>query len=73
MILSDFIKALEQIGDPRFRRVLGLGVGLSFLLLFAVYALFIGAIPIERGGARSRSALRGRAIRKAPVKFAGDL
>lgn len=44
MILSDFLKALGQIGDPRFRRVLYLGIGLSFLLLVGVYALFLGLI-----------------------------
>lgn len=39
MIVSDFLKALEQITDPRFRRVLLLGLGLTFGLLFAVFAL----------------------------------
>ena len=33
MILSDFLKALSQIGDGRFWQVLGLGVLLSILLL----------------------------------------
>ncbi len=40
MILGDFLKALGQVGDPRFRRVLGLGLGLTLGLLFAVYAVF---------------------------------
>lgn len=44
MILSDFLKALAQIGDRRFRRVVLLGIGLSFLLLVGVYALFLGLI-----------------------------
>ncbi|WP_084861374.1 EI24 domain-containing protein [Salibaculum halophilum] len=38
MILSDFAKALGQIGDPRFRRVLWWGVGLTLALLVAAYA-----------------------------------
>lgn len=44
MIFGAFLKALGQIGDRRFRRVMLLGVGLSFLLLVGVYALFLGAI-----------------------------
>lgn len=44
MIFTAFFKALSQIGDRRFRRVLFLGIGLSFLLLVGVYALFLGAI-----------------------------
>jgi uncharacterized protein involved in cysteine biosynthesis len=44
MIFTAFFKALGQIGDRRFRRVLFLGIGLSFLLLVGVYALFLGAI-----------------------------
>ncbi len=38
MIFSAFGKALGQMGDPRFRRVLLLGVGLTFALLVAAYA-----------------------------------
>ncbi len=44
LIFSDFSKALEQIGDNRFRRVLILGVGLSLGLLFLIYLGFIGVI-----------------------------
>lgn len=44
MIFAAFLRALGQIGDRRFRRVLWLGIGLSFLLLVGVYALFLGAI-----------------------------
>lgn len=46
MIFSDFGKALGQLGDPRFRRVLLLGLGLTILLLIGVYALFLGGIQI---------------------------
>lgn len=44
MIFSAFLKALGQLGDRRFRRVVFLGVLLSLALLFAVYALFLQAI-----------------------------
>jgi len=38
MILSSFLAALGQIGDPRFRKVLLLGVGLTLALLVGAYA-----------------------------------
>ncbi len=38
MIFSSFFKALGQVGDPRFRRILGLGIGLSIALLVAFNA-----------------------------------
>jgi uncharacterized protein involved in cysteine biosynthesis len=38
MIFLDFLKAVGQIGDPRFRRVLMLGIVLTFAVLIAVYA-----------------------------------
>jgi uncharacterized protein involved in cysteine biosynthesis len=44
VILGDFLKALAQIGDRRFRRVMWLGIALAFALLFAIYALFLWAI-----------------------------
>ncbi|WP_108127462.1 EI24 domain-containing protein [Gemmobacter caeni] len=37
-MFSDFTRAVGQIGDPRFRRVLLLGVGLALALLVGVYA-----------------------------------
>ncbi|MFO1203055.1 MAG: EI24 domain-containing protein [Tabrizicola sp.] len=43
-MFSAFLKALGQLGDRRFRRVVFLGVLLSLALLFAVYALFLQAI-----------------------------
>lgn len=42
MIFSSFFKALTQIGDPRFRKVLWLGIGLTLALLVAVTAAFLG-------------------------------
>lgn len=44
MILRAFLLTLAQIGDPRFRRVLFLGIGLTLALLVATYAGFLGLI-----------------------------
>jgi len=44
MIFADFARALGQMTDPRFLRVLGLGVLVALALLTAVTALFLGAI-----------------------------
>lgn len=44
MILSDFLKAVMQLSDPRFRRVLWLGIALSIALLFGFYALLLWVI-----------------------------
>jgi uncharacterized protein involved in cysteine biosynthesis len=44
LIFSSFFKALGQIGDPRFRRVMGLGVLLALVLLVAVYVGFLALI-----------------------------
>lgn len=41
VILASFFAALGQMGDARFRRVIGFGVLLALLLLVAVYALFL--------------------------------
>lgn len=49
MIFTAFLQALRQIGDPRFRRVLFLGIGLSFALLVGVYALFLMLINLMVG------------------------
>jgi uncharacterized protein involved in cysteine biosynthesis len=38
MIFAAFLKALAQLADPRFRRVLWLGLALSVALLVAAYA-----------------------------------
>lgn len=50
MILTDFVRALAQMVDPRFRRVLWLGIGLSAGLLVALYAgllALVGAFAPE--------------------------
>lgn len=41
MILADALRALRQMGDPRFRRVLWIGLALTIALLVAVYLLFL--------------------------------
>lgn len=38
MILTDFLKALAQLGDRHFLKVMGLGVALSLVLLVVCYA-----------------------------------
>ncbi|MDZ4094086.1 MAG: EI24 domain-containing protein [Paracoccaceae bacterium] len=40
-MLTDFLRALRQLGDPRFRRVLWLGLALTLALLIAVYVVFL--------------------------------
>ena len=37
MIITDILRALSQLGDPRFSRVLKLGIALTLALLFAAY------------------------------------
>ncbi len=44
MILGDFLKAIGQIGDRRFRRVLWRGIGLTVLLLAAITAVLVWGI-----------------------------
>ncbi len=44
MIFSDFLKALGQLGDRRFRRVALIGIALAFALLGAIYAVFLLAV-----------------------------
>jgi CysZ protein len=44
MILSSFFAALSQATDPRFRRVVLLGVGLALALLVAAYLAFLWLI-----------------------------
>ncbi len=46
MIIGDFLKALAQLTDPRFRRVIGLGVGLSLALFVGAYLLIVFVIGL---------------------------
>ncbi|WP_370273159.1 EI24 domain-containing protein [Pseudooceanicola nitratireducens] len=48
-MLSSFFAALGQLGDPRFRRVLVIGIGLTLALLVAVYAGFLGFLQWSMG------------------------
>lgn len=50
MILGDFLKALGQIDDRAFRRVLGLGLGLTVALFVAVYAVLLWLLEYFAGG-----------------------
>ncbi|MEO8244368.1 MAG: EI24 domain-containing protein [bacterium] len=43
-MLGDFLKALSQIGDARFIRVILLGIVLSLALMFGLYAVIIGVV-----------------------------
>ncbi|WP_439103219.1 EI24 domain-containing protein [Celeribacter marinus] len=40
-MFSDFAKALAQLSDPRFRGVVGRGIGLTLILLIAIYIVFV--------------------------------
>lgn len=44
MIFGDFLRALGQLSDPRFRRIVLIGVLLSIALLVGIYAAFLGVI-----------------------------
>ena len=44
MIFDAFFKTLGQMGDPRFRRVLFLGVGLTLALLIGATLGFLGLV-----------------------------
>ena len=49
MIFASFLKALGQLPDPRFRRVLWLGIGLTVALLIGSYALILWVIEFTTG------------------------
>jgi CysZ protein len=46
MIIGDFLKAIGQLTDPRFRRVIGLGFGLSAALFIGAYFLIVFLIGL---------------------------
>lgn len=46
MILNDFLKAIAQVSDPRFRRVLWIGLALTLGLLVLIYLGFVGLIGV---------------------------
>lgn len=49
MILSSFFAALGQVFDPRFRRVLLTGIGLTVMLLVGVSVLFVWTVGVLIG------------------------
>lgn len=51
MIFLDFLRAVRQLEDPRFRRVLWLGVALSVALLVGFYAGLLWLIGQTEAGA----------------------
>ncbi|WP_120500636.1 EI24 domain-containing protein [Roseovarius sp. EL26] len=44
VIFSAFFKAIGQFDDPKFRRALFIGLGLTFATLIAIYAVFLTVI-----------------------------
>ena len=46
MIIADYLKALGQIGDSRFLRVLALGLGLTIALLFGFTVAFAWTVGL---------------------------
>lgn len=50
MIFSDFFKALGQMNDRAFRRVLFLGLGLTIALLVAIYSGYLSLVASYAGG-----------------------
>jgi len=46
MIITDYLKALGQIGDSRFLRVLALGLGLTIALLFGFTVAFAWTVGL---------------------------
>ena len=43
-MITDITRALGQLGDQRFRKVLGIGLGLTILLLVGFYGVLFGLI-----------------------------
>lgn len=66
MILTDFLKAVSQITDPRFTRVLWLGIGLTLALLVGTYAGFLWLIETLTGEGIEIPGI-------GPVTWVGDL
>lgn len=67
MIFTDFLKALGQLPDRRFRRVMGLGIMLTIALLIAAYALILWFIDATTSDGVEIPGVNG------PVTWIGDL
>lgn len=66
MIFSDFLKAVMQLSDQRFRRVLWLGIALSIALLFGCYATLLWLVDMLDPGSLEIPGI-------GPVTWLGDL
>lgn len=66
MIFGDIARALAQLPDPRFRRVMLLGVGLTVGLLVAVTALALGTLQWLSGDTTTLPYI-------GPVTWVGDV
>ncbi len=66
MIFTDFFRAVAQMDDPRFRRVLWIGVGLSLALLVGFYAGLLALIDWLDAGTLELPFV-------GPVTWLGDL
>ena len=67
MIFTDFLKAVGQLPDPRFRRVLWLGIMLTIALLVGAYAVILWIIQITTSDGVELPGVNG------PVTWVGDL
>ncbi len=66
MIFGDFLKALAQLPDPRFRKVVILGVALTFALLVGAYAILLWIVQSVTAGPITIPFI-------GPVTWLGDL
>lgn len=66
MILADFAKALGQLGDPRFLRVLWIGIALTIALLVGAYAALLWLVDRFVAGPVTLPVI-------GPVTWIGDL
>lgn len=66
MILTDFALAVAQMADPRFRRVILIGIGLTLALLVAAYALLLWVVTALAPGSVDIPGI-------GPVTWVGDL
>lgn len=66
MIFADFGRAVTQLGDPRFLRVLGLGIALTVALLVACYAGLLALVDVFDPGPLTLPVI-------GPVTWIGDL
>lgn len=66
MIFTDFGKAVMQLADPRFRRVIGIGIVLSIALLVACYAGLLWLIESLNPGSIEIPGI-------GPITWLGDL